>query len=75
VIRVSATSGEGVAALSEAIDGRLETGREEEGLAARQRFRLQSLLQRRLREVLDGLAPEQWRLPLGELYARALRSL
>jgi LAO/AO transport system kinase len=75
VIRVSAASDEGVAALSEAIDAFLEQSREREPQAARQRFRLQSLVQRRLREVLDQVACEQWRLPLADLYCSVLKRL
>lgn len=75
VIRVSAASDEGVAALSEAIDAFLEQSREREPQAARQRFRLQSLVQRRLREVLDQVPCEQWRLPLADLYCSVLKKL
>jgi LAO/AO transport system kinase len=77
VIRVSARSDEGVDRLSEALDALLRARAAPDGEArgARQRFRLQSLVQRRLREVLDQVPCEQWRLPLADLYCSVLKKL
>lgn len=75
VLRVSAESGEGVAALSATIDAALQAAGGKSRREARQRFRVQSLVQRRLREVLDELTPGHWQLPLPELYGVVLGSL
>lgn len=75
VIRVAAGSGEGVAALSEAIDALLQKTGRQRGLAARQRYRVQSLVQRRLGEVLDAFPEKEWQLPLAELYDRVRKIL
>ena len=78
VIRVSSLGDEGVARLSDALD-RLLAGQtqqqKEQVLQARLRFRVQALIQRRLREVLDAAVPGDWQLPLPELYDALLRRM
>ncbi|HLS87214.1 MAG TPA: GTP-binding protein [Burkholderiales bacterium] len=72
VVRVAAGDERGIAQLSETLDRLLEARSGAESRAARdaayQRFRVESLLHRRLREVLAGLPPERWRRPLQEIY-------
>src|SRR5690606_18788052 len=72
VVRVAAGDERGIAQLSETLDRLLEARSGAESRAARdaayQRFRVESLLHRRLREVLAGLPPERWRRSLQEIY-------
>jgi LAO/AO transport system kinase len=71
--------GEGVAQLSEAIDRHLDKALAQrdrrETLRIRQRSRVESLLQRLIREALEALPPEAWDATLPEIHAQVLGRL
>jgi len=79
VIRVQPGEEGGLASLSAALDRHLAkalTQRDpQSALRRRQRFRVQSLIQRRLQETLQAAPEDMWDRPLRELYAQVLRRL
>ena len=79
VIRVQLDDDDGLISLSEALDRHMSDavgGRDPQAvLRTRQRFRVQSLIQRRLQETLEALPQEFWDGPLRELYTVMLKRL
>jgi LAO/AO transport system kinase len=77
VIRVAAGDESGIVQLSDTLDRLLlERGGKDDALhAARQCFRVESLIQRRLREVLAGVPAEHWNRPIAGLYRELVEKL
>lgn len=79
VIRVQFDDDAGVISLSEALDRHMNSALERRDpravLRTRQRFRVQSLVQRRLQETLEAFPQEFWDQPLRELHTRVLKRL
>jgi LAO/AO transport system kinase len=75
VIRIALGDDTGVGALSRTLDELIERARQRdprELLASRQRFRVQSLVQRRLEEALDTLPARAWERPIADIYRSIL---
>jgi len=76
VIRVSAGSNDGIDQLSDALDRLLnDLPRGPKTSSARQRFRVQSLIQRRVREILDAVPEEEWNRSIPNLYSHVVHNL
>ena len=79
VIRVQLDDDAGIMSLSEALDHHVNNALERRDpravLRTRQRFRVQSLVQRRLQETLEASPEEVWDRPLRELYTEVLERL
>jgi LAO/AO transport system kinase len=77
VIRVAAGDESGVVRLSETLDRLVSKRSDRDGAAhaARQRFRVESLIRRRLREVLAEVPAEHWSRPMGSLYRDLVEKL
>lgn len=77
VIRVAAGDDSGIVELSDTLDRLLleRAGSGDAVHAARQRFRAESLVLRRLREVLAGMPAEHWNRPLPGLYRELVEKL
>jgi LAO/AO transport system kinase len=79
VIRVQPGEEGGLASLSAALDRHLAKALmrrdPQSAVRRRQRFRVQSLIQRRLQETLQAAPEDLWDRPLRELYAQVLHRL
>ena len=76
VIRVSAGSDDGINQLSDALDRLLQDlPRGAQTSSARQRYRVQSLIQRRVQEILDAVPEQEWHRSVPDLYKYVVHNL
>lgn len=78
LIRVAHGDEASVVAFSRVLDELLDRAKQRdrrETLASRQRFRVQSLMQRRLEEALAAMDAQTWQRPLGDIYRQVLSAI